>query len=468
MAEALQLFANSFFGQGVIKTTLFPSPFPITLSGTVLGGSVGQGAAYDANGKFTSINDDTTGSPNFTIPAADPAFSRWDLLVIRYKQVGDTAAPKPSDPLTTISLNLHDDFELAVIPGTPSASPAYPSKSSEADIILAGIIVPYRASLGTACAIDTSIRELGHRDRVQIPQFRRVPLIGMVNGENKAFDLPAAPITPGSVLIFWGNLLEHQAAEYTINGTRVIFADAPRSGQEPSAWMLIDSESSLNPLVGQQGPLIGTVDGVNDTFAIPGTPADRNSSIVFTDGTVEDAEGWELIQGFSESKIKFKPGYIPQLGQKPPYIFFFVNPATIGVAPNPGAVANATNLNSEGFGLFKDLLNGILGFKTLVAGANISIEEGEDQLVLSAAGGGSGSGYAPQYHTITATEVTAKKFQLSHTPSNPANVVLEIRGSVPQFYEDDYSIDGNYLIWDGLGLDDGSMEEGTRCRVLFL
>jgi hypothetical protein len=142
-------------GEGVLPTAAFPAPFPLVMSGSVLGGTVGVGQAIDPNGQLTTI---TTGTPAFLCTAADPTNARWDLLVLRYLQTGDTTVPKPSDPISTVFLNLHDDYALAVIPGTPAGSPAYPSKSS-ADIILAGLKVPALATLGTSITVDLSIRE---------------------------------------------------------------------------------------------------------------------------------------------------------------------------------------------------------------------------------------------------------------------------------------------------------------------
>ena len=170
MSQDIDQFALDFFGEGVLSTTRYPNPFPITLSGALLGGSVGNGVAFDPSGNQTGIGlPNQTGTPTFTIPTADPTNTRWDLLVITYAQVGDTPVPKPSDPITTINLNLHDDFVLAVRPGTPSATPSYPTKQS-GDVILAGIQVPAGVTLGTSCLLDLSIREVGIPDIVKLPK----------------------------------------------------------------------------------------------------------------------------------------------------------------------------------------------------------------------------------------------------------------------------------------------------------
>lgn len=154
-AQALGNQALSFFGEGVLATKVYANPYPITLSGGSLSGSIAEGIAYDPNGQI--IQND---SPfvSFTIPTANPINPRWDILVLRYKLTGDTPVPKPSAPLVTIFLNLHDDFDLVVIPGIPDPSPVYPAKFPE-DVILAGIQVPNTALVGTDCTIDLSIRE---------------------------------------------------------------------------------------------------------------------------------------------------------------------------------------------------------------------------------------------------------------------------------------------------------------------
>ncbi len=155
IADQFRMLALAMFGPGVLVTNLYPDPFPIALAGDAMTGSVGPGMAYDRNGEL--IKNDAPALP-FVIPAADPALPRWDLLVLRYKQVGEIPVPKPLDPIVQVFLNLVDSFDLIVLPGTPSDTPTYRTKGTF-DIVLAGIQVPAAAVFASEATLDLSIRE---------------------------------------------------------------------------------------------------------------------------------------------------------------------------------------------------------------------------------------------------------------------------------------------------------------------
>ena len=67
LQAALGEASLSFFGEGVLITTQYPNPFPITMSGSSLGGSVGNGIGYDPQGQITKITPDS--------PAGTPGIS---------------------------------------------------------------------------------------------------------------------------------------------------------------------------------------------------------------------------------------------------------------------------------------------------------------------------------------------------------------------------------------------------------
>lgn len=372
MSEILGKYASTFFGFGVLKTTDFPNPFPITLSGSGMTGTVGAGIAYSPNGEFTSI---PSGTPSFTIPTSNPSNPRWDLLVLRYKQTGDSLIPKPSDPITMVYLNLLDDYELAVIPGTPSGSPAYPSKLSN-DVILAGIKVPANASVGTTCVLDLSIRELAQPDIVKYPRFKQEELVGTVDGSNKVFTISFEPVS-NSIAVFLNGGINYLTTEFTISGTTITFDTAPALGQIPYAWYVVMDPSSVNPLAAQQEKPTGVVDGSNDTFTLLGKSADKMSMLVLKNGSVSYENEWSLIQTPTSSQIKFLPGYVPEIGQSV-YVFYFVNPATVGIAPIPGGGGN-------GWAPY-----GSIGSPVLVSAAGgVPFNNVQRQLIFVASNGGS-------------------------------------------------------------------------------
>lgn len=331
--EILGEYAHGFWGTGVLPTTFYPTPFPLTLSNSVLQGTSGNGVAFDDDGVLIRIDSASPTSKTFTIPAADPTFSRKDLICIRWKDTGDTLVPKPSDPITSVYLNLHDDFQLVVRQGVASASPAYPAKQS-GDVILAGLLVPPTVLVGTACTLDLSIRELCRINFAQNAIFQQETPTGLVNGINQDFVLSETPLNDLSLIIFIDGL-PLEKTQYSRIGTSVTLTVAPAPGQSVVAFYTVDSPTSINPLSGNQETPTGAINGVNDTFTLSGAPADQYSTLVFIDGFLEPRTNWNLIQGLPNSKIKFNPGAIPAFGQSV-YVFYFVNPQTVGVGGGGG------------------------------------------------------------------------------------------------------------------------------------
>lgn len=143
------------FGMGVLPTADYPNPFNLSLSGAVLGGTSDEGIAHDPTGQLIQNLNPALA---FTIPASDPILPRKDLIVLRYKLTGSNLVPKPTDPLTQVFLFLNNDCEIAIVQGVANVAPVYPAKQSS-DVILAGVLVPAAATLGTQCTLDLSIRD---------------------------------------------------------------------------------------------------------------------------------------------------------------------------------------------------------------------------------------------------------------------------------------------------------------------
>lgn len=74
--------------------------------------------------------------------------------------------------------------------------------------------------------------------------------------------------------------------------------------------------------------------------------------------------------------------------------------------------------------------------------------------------------FTVRYHEITAPEAAAKELTLAATPSVPSNVILDIIGGSSQRYGVDFSVSGNVLTWDSLGLD-GVINVGDILRYWF-
>ena len=366
--------ALSFFGEGVLITATYPTPFPITMSGVAMTGQVGPGIAYDPNGQISRIDGSSPTSKIFTIlPAASQP--RWDLLVLRYKQTGDTLVPKPSDPISSIYLNLHDDFQLVVIAGTPSGTPAYPAKGSK-DVILAGLQVSPSNLVGTDVFVDLAVRELAVPDVPKFPVIVQEIPAGAVDGTNASFTLSKTPLNASSTIVILDGPVE-QLGNWSLAGNVITFVTPPSPGQGPYVWYIAGVASSTNPLAGQQEIPSGTRDGSNLTFGLAGRPADRSSMIVWVDGLVENSANWTLIQGPSGSQLVFTAGNAPAAGQSL-YCFYLANPATVGSGIGGGGGSGVQSLNG---------LTGVIG---LVAGTGVTVTPSGLNLVIAAPGSSGG------------------------------------------------------------------------------
>jgi hypothetical protein len=330
--QALGEYALAWFGEGVVITSKYPNPFLITTSNISLGGSVSYGVAFDSNGQITGINSNSTSSNAFTLAPSDPTNFRYDLICIQYLSSGDTPVPKPSDPLTTVYLNLHDDFQLVVVTGTPATNPVYPAKGNPLYIVLGGVQVPPSAITGSQCTVDYTPREAANANLAQYPVVKQEIPSGVINGINETFTLSQSPINASSVLVKCDGLLLTQGADYSILGQVLTLNPAPALGQILSVWYIVNSAQSTNPFAGVQETPTGAINGINDTFVLTGTPADQNATQVFVDGLNVEVAGWDLIQGSGYNAILFNPDYIPQTGQSVT-CFYLANPFVFGIQP---------------------------------------------------------------------------------------------------------------------------------------
>jgi hypothetical protein len=326
--EALGQQALSFFGEGVLATTQYPVPFPVSLSGTSLGGTVGAGIAYDPSGNYTAIESGTTTPQTFTNPAADTVNPRYDLLVITYFQTGDTPIPKPSDPIMTIDLNLHDDFALAIRPGTAAATPAYPAKQP-GDIILGGIQVPAGAMTGAACVFDQSIREMAEPYLVSEPVFKPEVPAGAVNGSNAAFTLSALPYSAGSVLLTLDGV-KLEPGEFSVEGQALTLFQPPAVGQSLVAWYIEYSPTSVNPLFAVQ-PALGIGNGAQTVFPLPNQPSQQAAILLFKNGRYIPTTDWSLMQNPTQSSVVFN--FAPEIASSISCLIFY-NAVPTAMAPS--------------------------------------------------------------------------------------------------------------------------------------
>lgn len=417
----LNLYAQSMFGAGVLNTSAYPNPFMVTPSPSTLGGAVGYGTAFNQAGNLTAINANTTNSPNFTCGASDPNNARFDLVCIQYASVGDTLVPQPSDPLNSIYLNFHDDFNLIVIQGTPSSAPVYPTTSYPTLIPLFGFQIPAGATTGLQCTVDYTQRQLNTANSALYPAFQQEVPAGAINGTNTLYTLSQRPINNTSVLVRVDGRTLVVGDDYSILNQAVTVSVALKPGQGIGAYYLVQSQNSQNPLAGMQEVPTGTPDGTRTVFTLSGLPANQTSTIVFVDGLVVPTSEWNLVQGQTNGAIMFKSGSIPAPGQVP-YVFYLANPFIFGVLPPQSVTTTAGGLKPYGSQSSPQIIP---------AGAGIFSTMDERQLWVTKSAGG-------------AVQITANP-QIS--PGATVGQELVIQG----VSDTDYIIfeDGNGLILNG-------------------
>lgn len=74
--------------------------------------------------------------------------------------------------------------------------------------------------------------------------------------------------------------------------------------------------------------------------------------------------------------------------------------------------------------------------------------------------------YIVEPRTLTALEAANKEITLDNTPPDPTKVTLDIVSGTSQEYGTDYTVAGDVLSWDGLGLD-VTLHEGDKIRVIY-
>lgn len=81
----------------------------------------------------------------------------------------------------------------------------------------------------------------------------------------------------------------------------------------------------------------------------------------------------------------------------------------------------------------------------------------------------SGSGFSSLVHdtiTVTAQNITDKKFNLTVTSHKPDSIIFLPEGGIPQFPQIDFIVSGKELSWASLGLD-GFIEENEIIHVYY-
>lgn len=415
--ESIDSYGTDYYGVGCASTPAYPDGLAATLDGGAMSGEVSPGVAFDPDGNRIRPSAPVP----FNILASDPAFARWDLLVLRYKKTGATPIPKPSDPIVTVFLSLLDDYDLIVIPGAPNIAPAYPAILA-LDVIVDGIKVPANAAVGTDCLIDDTVRMYA------VPPASRlmrsfdgvvVPATG-----RQEWTFPQAPADAKCAAVFIDS--EPQSSvNWKFVGNELVFlngSEPPGDDNAVLAVMLVTQTGAMaqaaNTVPGGkqltfrlgQGTSTNGIDG-QAAWVLPQMPIDPGSVAPLLDGVVQDDPATFGVNG---QTITFTAGNVPRGGVK------------VGAIVLVGSTA-----------------------------------------ILAVVMGGAGpAGPAPFYHTLTDADVAANGFNIPYAPVDPLRVAFDIPAGAPQGNGVDFEVTGTFLGWDGLGLD-GEMATGMAVRVTY-
>lgn len=112
-----------------------------------------EGGALSPAGRLMVL-----GSPGQVTLGSDPSLPRRSLVILRPTATVVSQIVNPTAPPTLVTFQERFDATLVVIPGTPAASPAYPSKQAN-DVVIMGLLIPAGAS-----SLSVTNFELGPRE----------------------------------------------------------------------------------------------------------------------------------------------------------------------------------------------------------------------------------------------------------------------------------------------------------------
>jgi hypothetical protein len=139
---------------------------------------------------------------------------------------------------------------------------------------------------------------------------------GVINGVNTIFSLSLESCAGQNSLMVWVDGIFQPSDKYTYTdmGTygRITLFTPPVVGQEIWVWYLPYGAACSDERV---QPLVGAVDGVNQTFTVPDAPwTDQPALVVYLEGLfILQDQDYEILSG--STQIKFRGSLVPDVGQ---------------------------------------------------------------------------------------------------------------------------------------------------------
>lgn len=170
------------------------------------------------------------------------------------------------------------------------------------------------------------------------PLFVQEAPAGAVDGSNDTFTLTHTPKNVASVEVHIDTLKVIES-QVTVVGTTVTLSGAaiPQLGQSIEVFYIADTANSI---IGIQEIPTGTVNGINDSFVLAGTPINADSVLVLVDGLKVLFSEWTLV---GSQTIQFHAGSIPQLGQSVEAYYVNNVDTTLIVQEVPTGTVNGIN-----------------------------------------------------------------------------------------------------------------------------
>ncbi len=292
--------------------------------------------------------------------------------------------------------------------------------------------------------------------------------LGFGDGIETSFLLSATPFNGDNIIVYVDGLAQ-RFGTYTVTGATLDFAIAPAAGTIIQVYFL------LGPTVlGKFQNLVGLVDGINDTFTYTGTPITNNSVMVFIDGVQIPKTAYGIGMG---SITLMTPPVSGQL-----LSIWFQTDGDIVTAAQEVLAGDADGVNAS-FGPQAFVPNEPFSMAVYVNGL---IQPADRYMILDksvlfmtgfepAAGSSVSSyyfynpaqpGFQAEYFTLTSTDITNKSINLTFTPKNPTEVLLDVRKVGAYTYLEDFIVTDNTLSWNGLGFEADAIA-GTKIRVFY-
>jgi hypothetical protein len=261
-------------------------------------------------------------------------------------------------------------LEYYADPSTPggitSLLPSIPGEK----IVPVGYAVPFGSGSNTASLLVSG----GSGSSSLVPAYLLFyqEIIGYGNGSKTTFNTTQPVLNASSLFVYVDGLILPMS-QWSLTGNMVTLNSAPAVGVQVYVEYVLANQIYVS--ANQEVPTVKS----STILQLLGQPPNQSAISLFIDGVILPTSQWSLSIVLGVYTITLDTALAP--GQTP-YCTYFT--------PVGGMVSGANNEGS-GVGIFDTIVNNILQFKSLVAGANTTITDNHDGTITIASTGGGGS-----------------------------------------------------------------------------